>query len=94
MAKGKVMKTPILALLLMAWLSPPLYAGQLLIKETETAIVVEYTGDPAETGKTNTLEDQAAFRNNSKSDEEKRNPLKLQKSWQRNPDRASGQERR
>jgi hypothetical protein len=60
--KGKVMKILIFAMLLMAWLMLPAYAGQLLIKETETAIIVEYTGDPTDTGKTNTLEDQSAFK--------------------------------
>jgi hypothetical protein len=66
------MKTPIFALLLMAWLNPPVHAGQLIINETEAAIVVEYTGDPTDKCKTNALEDLTAFRDSSKADEDKK----------------------
>ncbi len=56
------MKSGILALVLLVCFCQPLNAGQLIIRETETAIIIEYTGDAVETGKTGSLEDQPAFR--------------------------------
>jgi hypothetical protein len=73
------MKTPIFALLLTAWMSLPVYAGELIVRETETAIVVEYTGDPADTGKVNALEDKTSFINSSNSDENKKKSFETAK---------------
>lgn len=70
--KGKIMKTPLFALLLMAWLSYPVQASQLRITETEKAIVVEYTGEPTDTRNTEKIKDLEVFRSANKSDEEKK----------------------
>lgn len=56
------MKSGIFALILLGYVGIPVYAGQLVVKETDTVIIIEYNGDASDKDGMKSLEEQPAFK--------------------------------